>query len=496
MVKPVVLLIGGIDPQGAAGLTVDIQTVTQLGGHPVSLVTCLTEQTAQGLTRLNPLGTAEFKAQLACCCSDFELAAIKIGLLPNSAIAEIVAEFIKTQTVPVVLDPVLSISHGGEVDSAIAVLIKAHFLPHLTLLTPNLPELQQLAGDGEPSQQIDILIQQGLSACLVKGGHDSGAFSTDFYKDAFSQFSLGLPRLPYPMRGTGCRLATAIATQLAFGHRCQDAIVLARSYVAEAYQQASSVGPYRLLGNFSWQLNRQSLPAVHDQTKPVEQSWSFARCPEQLGVYAVVDSADWVRRCLQSGIRTVQLRIKEAEQSHITREIQQAIHEAAAFQDSRLFINDHWQLAIQYGAYGVHLGQEDLQQADLEAIARAGLRLGISTHSHWELARALAVQPSYIALGPVYPTTSKQMPWQPQGLHTVREWLRILENTIPLVAIGGITVPRAVMLHELGVKSVAMISAITRSADTQQVIRALLALWPETETEKTKQQSSQKISVN
>ena len=125
---------------------------------------------------------------------------------------------------------------------------------------------------------------------------------------------------------------------------------------------------------------------------------TFARCDtDRLGIYPVVNSADWVHLLLESGVRTIQLRIKDASERHIEAEITHAV-ESANRVGARLFINDHWQLAIRCQAYGVHLGQQDIQRADLNRIAESGLRLGVSTHSHWEMATAIDLDPSYIAI--------------------------------------------------------------------------------------------------
>ena len=191
----------------------------------------------------------------------------------------------------------------------------------------------------------------------------------------------------------------------------------------------------------------------------------------------MVDSADWVNRLLTIGIKTLQLRLKQSDSAFLNAEIASAVDIAEQHGDIQFFVNDHWRMAIDNGAYGVHLGQEDLHDADLLEIEQAGLRLGISTHSYWELARALAVNPSYIALGPIFETDSKQMPWQPQGFDRLAEWIRLLDGHTPLVAIGGIDLPRATALHKTGVGSVAMISAITKAADYQQVTHDLLTLW-------------------
>lgn len=480
MAKPAVLLIGGLDPQGAAGLTADIQTVTQCGGHPLPLVTCLTEQTADGLRALNPLSENDFARQLHCCTADFKIAAVKIGLLPNAQIAQIVADFLQNNALPVVLDPVLSASSGGQgVDHSVIDVINRQLLPYIALLTPNRPELQHLAGSpGKPA--INKLLAKGVKACLLKDGHGSGGQSNDFYHDANEQFYLTTPRYDYSVRGTGCVLASAIATYLARQFVMREAVVLARSYLHQGYLTAQTVGPYRLFQHQSLQLNQAVLPEVNVTSEAIAEAHKFPDCPKQLGIYPVVDSVVWLEKCFAEGIRTIQLRLKTDDKQIAQTEINKAVAIAAQYPGSRLFINDHWQQAIDAGAYGVHLGQEDLYQADLGAIANAGLRLGISTHSYWELARALTIAPSYIALGPVYATDSKQMPWQPQGHDKVIEWLQILGD-IPLVAIGGIDVSRARLLKKTAVGSVAMISAITRAENYQAVCRDLLTLWPEPE---------------
>jgi len=141
-----------------------------------------------------------------------------------------------------------------------------------------------------------------------------------------------------------------------------------------------------------------------------------------------------------------------------------------------LFINDFWEEAIAAGAYGVHLGQEDLQTADINAIREAGLRLGVSTHSYFEIATAHSLKPSYIALGPIYATTSKVMPFDPQGLSQLQHWVELLGEQYTLTAIGGIDVRRAKDVLTTGVGSAAMISAITQADDVEATVAELIAL--------------------
>ena len=163
----------------------------------------------------------------------------------------------------------------------------------------------------------------------------------------------------------------------------------------------------------------------------------FPPVPFRLGLYPVVDSVQWIERLLDAGVRTLQLRIKDRRDEEVEADVVAAIALGRRY-NARLFINDYWRLAIKHQAYGVHLGQEDLQATDLSAIRAAGLRLGVSTHDHAELDRALALAPDYIALGPVWPTILKKMKWDQQGLERVGEWRRLVGAT-PLVAIGGVT---------------------------------------------------------
>ncbi len=195
---------------------------------------------------------------------------------------------------------------------------------------------------------------------------------------------------------------------------------------------------------------------------------SFPSVPFKLGLYPVVDSYLWVARMLEVGVKTVQLRIKHQDIERKQHEIREAIALAKQHQ-AQLFINDDWQLAIEYQAYGVHLGQEDLDTADLEAIANARLRLGVSTHNSAEIERVLPLHPSYIALGPVYTTTTKEMASAPQGVEQVRQHVAALKE-IPTVAIGGISLARARDVLETGVGSIAVVSAITQADDWRQAV--------------------------
>ena len=179
--------------------------------------------------------------------------------------------------------------------------------------------------------------------------------------------------------------------------------------------------------------------------------------------YPIVDSAGWVDRLAPLGIGLIQLRIKETLAGTVRREVRSALAICRS-QHVQLVVNDHWQIAMEAGADFIHLGQQDLREADLKAIRARGIKLGISTHDHAELEQALLLAPDYIALGPVYPTTLKQMPWAPQGLPRIAEWKRRVGER-PLVAIGGITLERATGCFGAGADSVAVASDVTGHTD-------------------------------
>lgn len=185
--------------------------------------------------------------------------------------------------------------------------------------------------------------------------------------------------------------------------------------------------------------------------------------------YPVFDSAAWLERALPLGVKLVQLRIKDRPPEALRADIRAGLALAQAH-GATLVINDHWQIAIDEGADWLHLGQEDLDEADLLAIRRAGLKLGLSTHDHAELDRALALSPDYIALGPVYPTILKQMKWHQQGLDRVSEWKRLVGD-IPLCAIGGMSVARAEGAFQAGADIVAAVTDITLNPDPEARMR-------------------------
>ena len=199
----------------------------------------------------------------------------------------------------------------------------------------------------------------------------------------------------------------------------------------------------------------------------------FSKCPHELGLYIVAPDSNWIGRLIAAGVKTMQLRFKSENPQEIEDQIAQAV-ELSKNTDIRLFINDHWQLAIKYQAYGIHLGQEDLDTADLDAIRNSGLRLGLSTHGYAEMVRAAHYTPSYIALGAIFPTTLKKMETAPQGLCRLKRYAKVL-NSYPLVGIGGVDMSNIKNVLDTGVQSAALVRAVINAEDPELAIKQLNA---------------------
>ncbi|MBV9289486.1 MAG: thiamine phosphate synthase [Hyphomicrobiales bacterium] len=190
--------------------------------------------------------------------------------------------------------------------------------------------------------------------------------------------------------------------------------------------------------------------------------------------YPIVDSAAWVARLLGVGAKLIQLRIKDRGEAEVCRETRAAV--AASFEaGATLVVNDYWRIAIDEGAAWLHLGQGDLDAADIAAVRRAGLKLGVSTHDDAELERALALRPDYVALGPIYPTRLKAMAFAPQGLKKICEWKRRV-GAIPLVAIGGLTPERAKLCLAAGADVASVVTDITLNPDPEARAREWIAV--------------------
>src|SRR5580693_4102938 len=205
---------------------------------------------------------------------------------------------------------------------------------------------------------------------------------------------------------------------------------------------------------------------------PLQSSGHRSGMPYPDRFYPVVDSVAWVARLANLGVGTIQLRAKQLNDSQALQLVTDALA-AVSGTPTKLVVNDYWRAAIVAGARHLHLGQEDLTDADLKAIRDAGLTLGLSTHDDAELETALRAEPDYIALGPIFPTTLKSMRFAPQGIPKISEWKKRIGD-IPLVAIGGIKFEQAAAIFAAGADSIAVVSDITQNADPDARVRQWL----------------------
>jgi hydroxymethylpyrimidine kinase / phosphomethylpyrimidine kinase / thiamine-phosphate diphosphorylase len=448
--RPVIWSIAGNDSGGGAGLTADLRAAEAFGVHLCPVVATVTAQNSRQVARVEPVAADLLADQLAVLEHDMPPRAVKTGLLGHHGLVQIVARWIDRlrarRPVSLIVDPVLASSTGAAfADEATLNAVRALLLPRADLVTPNRREAAALAAlEGDPPELARALRAAGAGGVCVTGGDDAGALALDWADTDYACGWLALPRIDTAHRhGTGCTFATAAAAALALGFVQADALVLAKMATADAlrrgYPAGEGAGPVAARAGFAGDPDLVPTMSFDTALPP----WTAARrgADREAGLYAIVDSASRVRQVLAAGVRTVQLRIKEATASRLRDEIRASV--AACRQvGARLFVNDYWELAREAGADGVHLGQDDLAvlgKADRGAVVQSGLALGVSSHSLWELARAKALAPEYIACGPVWPTTAKAMPWNPQGLDNLSWWCAMAGA--PVAAIGGILTP-------------------------------------------------------
>src|SRR5580658_595062 len=207
---------------------------------------------------------------------------------------------------------------------------------------------------------------------------------------------------------------------------------------------------------------------------PLQSSGHRSGMPYPDRFYPVVDTVAWVARLAALGVGTVQLRAKDLDDARALQIVSDAL-EATKGTATKVVVNDYWRAAIVAGAKHLHLGQEDLAEADLKAIRDAGLTLGISTHDDEELATALRAKPDYVALGPIFPTTLKSMRFAPQGIPKITEWKKRIGD-LPLVAIGGIKLEHAPEIFAAGADSIAVVSDVTQNPEPDARVRAWLGM--------------------
>ena len=492
--------IAGSDSGAGAGIQADIKAAQSFGVHACTVITALTAQNSMGVEDINGVAINTIASQLDALEQDTHAKVIKIGMLANEQQVEFIANTIKryktTWPTPplVVYDPVAVASSGDKLtEEDILPAIKAHLLPYVDVITPNTQETQiltgvYLIGPEAVAEAAKAFNSLGVPSVIIKGGHWDypKGYCIDYGWHQGETYWLGSKTINTPhSHGTGCSFASSVAANLAKGYPFKDAFILAKAYINQGLRLAKrygqGIGPVAHSG-FPHQLD--DYPEVIEAESWLGQELDLAIESEQvsarefakidtrnLGIYPVVDSVDWIERCLKAGIKTIQLRIKDSQDPDLEDKIATAITLGKKY-DARLFINDYWQLAIKHKAYGIHLGQEDISVANLAEIKAAGIRLGISTHGFYEMLRAHNYRPSYLAFGAIYPTTTKDMTGQIQGLEKLSHFVPLMHD-YPMVAIGGIDLERATEVAKTGVGSIAVVRAITEANDPEAAINAL-----------------------
>lgn len=527
--KPIIWAVSGSDCSGGAGIAADIKTGHALGVEVCHLITANTVQNSTQLVSVNPVPVELLQQQVEVLTLDKPPLIIKIGLLVtveqvNWLVQVLVQLKLKSPTLITVYDPVGQASVGGSF-SSLTVTELTPLLALIDVITPNLLEAQHLAEiEGESCSETlarNIYDNFSISSIIIKGGHsDDETQCLDFCYHQLNQlkqdnqdknkeaicYHLSSPRLPTNYsHGGGCTFASALAAFLAQGYLLRDAFTLSKAFINQGLAitvPISSIYGHQYYGAFeqlSWPRELQYFPQVCDelslQYQHLPRFNDLALDDEKLGLYPVIDSLYWLERLLPLGLEIIQLRVKNLPQNELEQVIIAAVKLAKNY-TTRLFINDYWQLAIKHGAYGVHIGQEDLVDADLVQIQQAGLRLGISTHGCYEFLLAQQLQPSYLAVGAIFPTKTKDMTGQIQGIENLKQLLALKQKepisidlqdnekfskqqndnrNIPIVAIGGINLKRAAQVLATGVDSIAVVTAITEAKNPEAAVAQLVA---------------------
>ena len=488
---PIVWSIGGSDSSAGAGVQQDIKGCAALNVHCCTVVTALTAQNTWTVSNSEAVGNKVFAAQFQALENDFPPVAVKSGMFTTVSQIRRLAVFLhRNPQVRYVCDPVMVATAGAYLSSSRVIkAMMRYLLPKATVVTPNLYEAQALvpeAQTGDKKALAELIIKRyGCRSVVVTGGDGVDNQTVwDFWTDGVGREGLWLGMARYSFQGkhfhgTGCYFSAALAAAWISGGSTRHALIAAKMAVTAA------MADVRVSGQFSWLLpvrgktgNKSALPWLDNELLHLlARAGPFPAMESPPGFYPIIAHADWLPMLGKLGVGVVQLRLKTGAAKVMEAEVARAVSLARQY-GIRLFINDYWVWACQYGAYGVHIGYEDLCEltvAQWSYLRKSGLHLGISTHDYYELACARALAPSYIALGPVYHTESKPMRFQPQGLARVREWKTLLGDT-PLVAVGGLGYHEMQEVYEAGADGAAVIRYVTEARHVRAAVEAALPL--------------------
>ena len=514
--RPIVWSIAASDSGGGAGIQADLNTIHSLECHGCTVITAITAQNSISVSKIHPISAVDLAAQWQALENDLPPKAIKIGLLPEPSTLRWLARHLKELRLDndffCVWDPVLKASTGARFLDAFDRGEINPLLKQVDLITPNLQEAGMLTkitikSFSDITLAAKQLLERGVKNVLVKGGHSfedsetcGASFCRDYFANEEGSFWLSHVKQDQPNNhGTGCTLASAIASFVAQQHSLSDSIVLANRFIQQglrlAAPQGEGAGPV-------WQTKLEYNPA--DLSELSKSSQPFDACKssaalklsdtlkqsseisfaeeQELGLYAIVDNLLDLERLIKQGVNTLQWRVKPETQPTDTQptktddakeNLQYAI-KLCQQHDIRLYINDDWQLALEFSAYGIHLGQEDLEQIqaeDLLRIQKQGMRLGISCHNETELAYAHSLKPSYLAFGPVFTPNSKIVDHPPLGLTKIEMWQNSYGKLYPTTCIGGIDLGNMPQVLATGIRSIAVISALNDEVKSAAFIK-------------------------
>jgi hydroxymethylpyrimidine kinase/phosphomethylpyrimidine kinase/thiamine-phosphate diphosphorylase len=482
--RPIVWSIAASDSGGGAGIQADLNTIHSLGCHGCTIITAITAQNSVSVDKVHPISAVDLAAQWQALEKDLQPQAIKIGLLPEPSTLRWLARHLEAlrtgNKVYCVWDPVLKASTGarfldafdrGEIDP---------LLKQVDLITPNLQEAEMLTKIAIKSyDDVELaakqLLERGASSVLIKGGHsfNESPMCRDYYIDQKQSFWLSHEKQDQiNNHGTGCTLASAIASFVAkdahSNNNVCDAIVLGNRFIQQglrlAAPQGQGAGPVwqTALENHPNDFSDLTFSTAHFDSLHSQQPFPVA---SDLGIYAIVDNLDDLNRLIDQGVNTLQWRVKaESRSQKSPAQLKEAI-KICRQRSTPLYINDDWQLALEFNAYGIHLGQEDLHALSHENLkhiqdhgAVHGLKLGISCHNETELAYAHSLKPSYLAFGPVFTPNSKIVDHPSLGLTQLKNWQSGYGQLYPTTCIGGIDLNNMEQVLQTGITSIAAIS--------------------------------------
>jgi hydroxymethylpyrimidine kinase/phosphomethylpyrimidine kinase/thiamine-phosphate diphosphorylase len=461
------------DSSTGAGAFADVKVAQQLNSQCEVIVLAITAQNSQGAQAAFALPITVIEAQWRSALADGLPEIIRLGWLPfHAELLHWLLHALDSIPVPVIWDPVLGASQGQALsqnwqdEKTRELLLK--LMARVDLITPNFSEACLLTGCTRAEEACMKLQEIGAKNVLIKGvPHARGIGDYFCFSDnarlaqhelpgasLLRKFYLVQPPVAQSVHGTGCCFIAHVASFLSQGRTLYDALFLAAKNTRLKRLNKATAEPN------DW-------PHVFAEN---EKALAFKALPKELGLYGLVDNLAHLKRLLALGIECLQWRVKNPGAQHKA-QTQEAIALCRAA-GVLLFINDDWALALELGADGVHLGQEDLAQADLAIMAHADLYLGVSTHSEWEFARALALTPSYIALGPVFEPLSKKLRYAPLGVVQVAHYVQSFPR-LHLTCIGGITEHNAASVWATGIGSVAVVTALLDAPELPRRAQAL-----------------------